>query len=122
MTLGKTRRAVFAAAIIGGVAGCRSAPKLTQQQAEGKHVYDVGCAHCHEENDLRLKKTPPNLHGLFSRSALPDGVPATDAEVEKLLLTGKGMMPPFAYQMSKEQMDALLAYLHAGLRDRQAGQ
>ena len=80
-------------------------------------MYDAGCAHCHEENDLHLKKVPPNLHGLFSHGTLPDGEPATDAEVEHVLATGKGMMPPFAYQMSREQMDALVAYLHTGMRD-----
>jgi mono/diheme cytochrome c family protein len=97
--------------------GCRSAPKLTPQQAEGKHVYDVGCAHCHEENDLRLKKVPPDLHGLFDRSTLPDGGPATDAEVEHVVLTGKGLMPSFAYQITQEQLDSLVAYLHMGLGD-----
>jgi mono/diheme cytochrome c family protein len=107
------------AAVAAGVAGCRSAPKLTAQQAEGKHLYNIGCAHCHEENDLHLKKVPPNLHGLFSRNTLPDGEPATDAQLEQVLLTGKGMMPSFRYQMSKDQMAAVLAYLHTGLRDQQ---
>lgn len=119
MRLRRTRAAVLAAAVAVSVAGCRSAPKLTAQQAEGKHLYDVGCAHCHEENDLHLKRVPPNLQGLFSRNTLPDGEPATDAEVEQVLMAGKGMMPSFAYQMTKEQMDAVVAYLHAGLRDQQ---
>jgi mono/diheme cytochrome c family protein len=101
-----------------GFTGCRKPPKLTPEQAEGQHVYDVGCAHCHEENDLHLKKIPPNLHGLFNHNTLPDGEPATDAEVEHVLMTGKGMMPSFAYQMTKEQMDAVVAYLHSGLRDQ----
>jgi mono/diheme cytochrome c family protein len=108
-----------AAAVAAGVAGCRSAPTLTAQQAEGKHLYGVGCAHCHEENDLHLRKVPQNLHGLFGRNTLPDGKPATDAEVEQVLMTGKGMMPSFAYQMSKEQMDAVVDYLHTGLGDQQ---
>ena len=103
--------------VAAGVAGCRPVPTLTPQQAEGKHLYDAGCAHCHERNDLRLKKVPPNLHGLFSRSTLPDGEPATDAEVEQILIRGKGTMPSFAYQMTKEQMEAVVAYLHTGLRD-----
>ena len=34
-------------------------------------------------------------------------------------MTGKGMMPSFAYQMSKEQMDGVVDYLHTGLSDRQ---
>jgi len=99
------------------LAGCRTQPSLTPRQAEGKHLYDVGCAHCHEVNDLHLKKVPPSLHGLFNRKTLPDGAPATDVEVERVLLAGKGMMPSFAYQMSKPQMDAVIAYLHTGLRD-----
>jgi mono/diheme cytochrome c family protein len=98
------------------LSGCRTRTALTPQQAEGKRVYEVGCAHCHEENDLRLKKVPPDLHGLFNKAKLPDGEPATDAEVEQVLMKGKGMMPSFAYQMSREQMAAVIAYLHAGIR------
>ena len=94
-------------------AGCHNQSALNPQQAEGKRLYDAGCAHCHEQNDLHLKKVPPNLHGLFNHTTLPDGAPATDAEVKRILLAGKGMMPSFAYQMTQEQMDALLAYLHA---------
>lgn len=92
--------------------GCRVRSALTPQQAEGKRLFDTGCAHCHEQNDLGLKKVPPNLHGLFRHTALPDGAPASDAEVERILLAGKGMMPSFAYQMTQEQMDAVVAYLH----------
>jgi mono/diheme cytochrome c family protein len=108
--------ALLAAAAAASLTSCRSAPSLTPQQAVGKQVYDVGCAHCHEENNLHLKKVPPNLHGLFNKTTLPSGAPASDGEVEHLLMTGKGMMPSFAYQMSREQMAALLAYLHTGMR------
>ncbi len=104
--------------VVAVLAGCRAAPQLTTEQAEGKRLYDVGCAHCHEENDLHLKKVPPNLHGLFDHTSLPDGAPATDAEVERVLVAGKGTMPSFAYQMTREQMGAVIAYLHSGLRDQ----
>jgi mono/diheme cytochrome c family protein len=100
----------------GVLAGCRSVPALTSQQLEGKHFYAGRCAHCHEENDLALKKIPPDLHGVFKRSKLPSGAPATNEEVRRLLLTGKGMMPSFAGRFSDEQMAALLAYLRTGLR------
>jgi mono/diheme cytochrome c family protein len=98
------------------VAGCGSAPKLTQQQVEGKHLYGGRCAHCHEDNDLALKKVPPDLHGVFKRSTLPSGAPATDAEVRRVVLAGKGMMPSFAGRFGDDQMSALIAYLHTGLR------
>jgi mono/diheme cytochrome c family protein len=103
---------------LAAMAGCHSRASLTPQQAEGKHVYDVGCAHCHEENDLHLKKVPPSLHGLFSRNNLPDGEAATDEQVERVVLAGRGKMPAFAYQMTKPQLDALIAYLHTGLGDQ----
>lgn len=97
-------------------AGCRVSRSLTPQQAEGKHLYDVRCAHCHEDNDLAPKKVPPDLHGLFDRKALPSGIPATDDAVRHNVLAGRGMMPGFAGRFDDEQMAALLAYLHTGLR------
>ena len=96
--------------------GCREAAKLTQQEMEGKHLYQVRCAHCHDENDLALKKAPPDLHGLFKSATLPSGAPANDQEVRRVVLAGKGMMPAFTGRFDEAQMSALLAYLHTGLR------
>jgi mono/diheme cytochrome c family protein len=103
---------------LGAVAasGCHSAPRLTAQQAEGKHLYMVRCAHCHQDNDLNLKKVPPDLHGVFRQAKLPSGAPATDAHVQRVVLAGKGLMPSFAGRFTNEQMAALLAYLHTGLK------
>jgi mono/diheme cytochrome c family protein len=98
------------------LAACHGAPALTAQQAEGKHLYDVRCAHCHEDNDLALKKVPPDLHGLFNHKNLPSGILATDQAVAENVLKGRGMMPGFAGRFDQEQMDALLAYLHTGMR------
>jgi mono/diheme cytochrome c family protein len=112
-------RVVFAGAAVTlstGLAACHSASALTPQEAEGKHLYQVRCAHCHEDNDLALKKVPPDLHNLFARQALPSGAPATDEAVRQNVLTGKGMMPAFAGRFTAEQMADLLAYLHTGLR------
>ena len=97
-------------------AGCHKAPELTPQQAEGKHLYEVRCAHCHRDNDLALKKVPPDLHDIFKSGRLPSGAPANDANVRIVVLAGKGMMPGFAGRFNDAQMAALLAYLHTGLR------
>jgi mono/diheme cytochrome c family protein len=110
------RFVLFAAFLAVGLAGCHSAQRLTPEQAEGKHLYDVRCAHCHEDNDLALKKVPPNLRGLFEHKALPSGIPASDAAVAANVLNGRGLMPGFAGRFTNEQMAALLAYLHTGLR------
>jgi mono/diheme cytochrome c family protein len=96
-------------------AGCHAKPSLTPQQAEGQHLYNTRCAHCHEDNDLGLKKVPPKLHGLFDRAALPSGPPATDQNVARSVLSGRGMMPSFAGRFTQEQMAALLAYLHSDM-------
>ncbi len=109
------RIAITALALAVFQCGCGPAT-LTRQQLQGKALYEGRCAHCHEENDLALKKVPPDLHGIFRRDKLPSGAPATDAEVQRLVLTGKGFMPSFAGRFTQDQMSALLAYLHAGLR------
>jgi len=98
------------------LSGCHPSLKLTPQEAEGKHLYQARCAHCHEDNDLALKKVPPDLHDVFKRITLPSGVPATDAQVRHVVLDGKGMMPSFTGRFNEAQMSALLAYLHTGLR------
>ena len=108
--------AAVAAGLGIGLAACRTTPILTPQEAEGKHLYQVRCAHCHEDNDLALKKTPPDLYRVFAGETLPSGAPATDQTVRQNVLAGKGMMPAFAGRFTEEQMAALLAYLHTGLR------
>ena len=96
--------------------GCHRDPSLTPREKAGKHLYQIRCAHCHEDNDLALKKVPPDLHGLFDRRTLPSGLLANDTEIRHDVMVGKGMMPGFAGRFSEEQMAALLAYLHTGLR------
>jgi mono/diheme cytochrome c family protein len=102
-------------AVVASVAGCGPEP-LTKQQMQGMLLYEDRCAHCHRDNDLALKKVPPDLHGIFKSSKLPSGAPATDAEVTRVILEGKGMMPAFSGRFTQEQIAALLAYLHTGLR------
>jgi mono/diheme cytochrome c family protein len=108
--------AIFIASVAAIFAGCRPSPQLTPQEEAGKHLYQVRCAHCHEDNDLALKKVPPDLHGMFNKKTLPSGIPLTDEAVEQNVLKGRGMMPGFAGRFDQEQMAALLAYLHTGLR------
>jgi mono/diheme cytochrome c family protein len=108
---------IAVAALTASVVGCRQPPKLTPQQAEGRRLYDARCAHCHEDNDLALKKVPPNLHHVFEAGNLPSGMPATDDNVERLVLSGKGLMPSFAGRFTKQQLDALVAYMRTGMQD-----
>jgi mono/diheme cytochrome c family protein len=120
----KARRSIFllsaaAGALVCCIAvagGCHGGTPLTGEEETGKRLYSQRCAHCHEENDLALKKVPPDLHGVFAHSSLPGGEPATDEQVQRVVLAGRGMMPSFAGRFDDEQMKALLAYLHTGLQ------
>ncbi len=112
----EARSLLIGIAAAAGVAGCHSGRSLTPQQAEGKHLYQVRCAHCHQDNDLRLKKAPPDLHGVFKHPVLPSGAQTSDAEVARVVLGGKSLMPSFAGRFTQDQMSDLLAYLHSGLR------
>ena len=107
--------ALASIALILALTGCHRQPELTPQQAEGQHLYMVRCAHCHEDNDLALKPPPPNIHGALGKAHLPSGAPATDVEVRRLVLVGKGKMPSFSGRFTEEQMAALLAYLHTDM-------
>ena len=113
---GATLVFVLGASLSLTVSGCHGTRQLTEQESEGKHLYEVRCAHCHEENDLALKKVPPDLHGVFEHKNLPSGIPATDAAVAANVNNGRGMMPAFAGRFDQEQMAALVAYLHTGMR------
>jgi len=95
--------------------GCRSGEKLTPEQAEGQHLYAVRCAHCHRDNDLGLKPPPPELRGVMARGILPSGNHATDDAVRRIVLGGKGNMPPFTGRFTNEQMRALIAYLRTDM-------
>lgn len=95
-----------------GLAGCRSQAPLTAQEAEGQMLFHQRCEHCHGENDLNLKPAPPEIRGVLTRARLPDGEPATDLNVMRVVVNGKNKMPPFMGRFTEPQMEALLAYLH----------
>ncbi|HKM91877.1 MAG TPA: cytochrome c [Candidatus Acidoferrales bacterium] len=114
--------AAAAGALLLGSWGC--APGEENSQAapaaeQGKVLYDMHCAACHEDTKLDLAKKPPKLDGIFERRSLPSGAPATEEQVRKTILEGRGIMPPFGQSLSKEDVDDLVAYLRAkGKREK----
>ena len=113
-------RLCFSALLIFAACGISACSKNAQSNAgpvaeaalPGKKVYDVQCAMCHDATNLHLIKEPPRLNGIFQKSALPSGAPATDAEVRNVILHGRGIMPPFEQSVNSADLDALMAYLH----------
>lgn len=97
------------------VTGCEGpdGPVFNTAASRGQAVYERNCKPCHEDTTLELRTKPPNLNGLFAKKALPSGAPATDEQVRRTIQQGRGIMPPFAQVLDKENLDDLIAYLHS---------
>jgi mono/diheme cytochrome c family protein len=100
---------------VGTIAGCRSLPpskpssEWTAQEARGAAVYQVKCARCHYPTTTH-PLNGPGLQALTKVTAMPSGAPPTDERLTVVILRGRGMMP--ASQMTDDQLEDLLAYLH----------
>lgn len=85
--------------------------QLTPQEMQGRDVYVQDCASCHHANrtgDLH----GPSLFAMYRKKYLPSGAPANDARVTDVIQYGRNMMPGFGSQLSQQQLQNLLAYLH----------
>ena len=85
--------------------------QLNAQQRSGYAVYQQDCASCHYANqtgDLH----GPSLFALYRKKYLPSGAPANDDRVSAAITDGHGIMPGFGNQISPQQLQDLLAYLH----------
>lgn len=92
------------------LAGCAKKQVAGGDPAKGRQIFQSACAVCHRD-DSTAKKTGPGLLGLYKLPALPNGEAVTDANVERWVRNGGGLMPPFKNALTPEQMKDLLAYL-----------
>lgn len=100
--------AIFVALIL---VACESKERASNAEVEGRWLYQLHCAECHEKAQPELHRQPPNLHGLFLAKSLPSGAPATVEQVRETIVHGRGTMPAFDRLLSKEEVDDLLKYL-----------
>jgi mono/diheme cytochrome c family protein len=91
---------------------CSHQPYLSEDEMQGRALFELHCAPCHQDSHLDLRKQPPKLEGLFQSKSLPSGAPATDAQVRKTIIEGRGTMPAFDQRLSEEDVDDLVKYLH----------
>jgi len=85
---------------------------LTDSERNGKSLFILNCAPCHEDSNPELKVHPPRLNGMFSTGKLPSGEPATDEQVRETLVHGRGIMPAFDQRLTKDDVTDILNYLH----------
>jgi mono/diheme cytochrome c family protein len=98
--------------LVVSLTACSPSEKLSNAEIQGQWLYDGHCAECHENPHPELRKQPPNLHRLFLSEALPSGAPATDEQVSKTVIEGRGTMPAFDQRLRKQDVKELVAYLH----------
>ena len=113
---GRSRVAVFGLGLIAGLAllaGCSwSGDRLTDEETQGRALFLLHCADCHQAAHPELHKQPPKLEGLFQSKTLPSGALATDEQVRKTIIEGRGTMPAFDQRLSENDVDDLVKYLH----------
>lgn len=99
------------------VTGCKSLPpgkplsSLTPEEARGRAVFVSACARCHNAYDTQALHGP-SLFGIFRKPYLPSGAPARDDRVMEVILHGRGLMPAAGGDLTEQQLQDLLRYLH----------
>lgn len=110
---------LLAAALLVVAASCGKDPEkmsdaelgLNPQQARGRRVYNLYCQSCHPAYSTHGNKGP-GLKGLYKKPYLPSGLTATDEHVIQSIVHGRTMMPAFGGQMSQEEIQDVVAYMH----------
>jgi mono/diheme cytochrome c family protein len=107
---------IAAGTVVFAAAGCRSLPPSkpealwSPQEARGAQVFHDNCEKCHYPTSTRGSKGP-GLQAITKVKSMPSGAPPTDERMSALILRGRGMMP--GTQLSDDQLQDLLAYLHS---------
>ena len=105
--------------LILGLAGCDIERRksdaelgLNAEQAAGRKIYDNYCDRCHAPYSSRGRQGPTMKH-IFKKPYLPlSGMPANDDRVTDVIKLGRNKMPAFGQELTQQQIDELLAYLH----------
>jgi mono/diheme cytochrome c family protein len=98
-------------------AGCKSLPpgkpvsELTPEESRGRTVFVSECARCHNAYSTEALHGP-SLYGVFRKPYLPSGAPARDDRVVEVILHGRNLMPPMGGNLTEQQLQDLLRYLH----------
>lgn len=100
---------VFCFSIVFGVPAASAASK--GNAAKGKQLADSHCAICHNLT-TEGTKMGPSLKGLFKKKKMVNGKEMNDKNVLAQINDGGGGMPAFGDQLTSQQKQDLLAYLH----------
>jgi cytochrome c len=82
---------------------------MGKSAAKGEQIFQQ-CSGCHSSK-AGEKKVGPSLKGLFKKSKLLSGKPATEENICLVIKKGGDGMPSFAEVLSADEMVQLVAYL-----------
>jgi mono/diheme cytochrome c family protein len=103
--------------VLFAAAGCKKLPpptplaQLNPQQMHGHDVYQNFCVQCHNDR-TNQPLNGQSLRGIFKKQYLDSGAPANDDRVMDAILYGRPMMPAVGRNMTPQEREDLLAYLH----------
>lgn len=84
-------------------------PAYKTQAANAAPVFDAKCAMCHSKDGSGNSPMGKNMHVPDLRSKTVQS--KSDTELYNLIAKGKGIMPHYGNQLSKAQINDLVAYI-----------
>ncbi len=90
---------------------CKRKQIANDTHAEAQHLFDSTCATCHGRDG---RGGVPAAEGLPAPRNFRDAAfhaSRTDAELKRVIVSGKGPMPPFGALFDDEQLTLLVAYI-----------
>ncbi len=97
----------FFSVLMAGATLLLSASQL--HAASAKSNYDSKCAMCHAENGSGKTPMGKNMNVRDLRSKAVQRL--SNQQLEEIIAKGKGAMPGYASQLSKAEINALVAYV-----------
>jgi mono/diheme cytochrome c family protein len=105
-------RSFFVCTLIGSWGRCTAQVQTDEKRGntlQGREIFQQ-CSGCHEA-PRGEKEVGPSLKGLFKRSKLRSGKPASEKNIRLKIEKGGDGMPSFDQALSPAEMDQLIGYL-----------
>jgi len=107
----------FSSLALVALIGCKQLPpptpleQLNAQETRGYSVFQQTCRQCHSDR-VSQPLNGPSLRGVFKKQYLPSGAPANNDRISATVIGGYGIMPAMGGNLSQQDLNDLLAYLH----------
>jgi mono/diheme cytochrome c family protein len=104
-------RPLAPALLVLALGACEGPPAGAPRKVDARELYVQNCARCHGldgKGEPQARMTLPNLPDLTSAAWQAK---VTSEQMERSVMTGKGMMPPWGAVLSRPKISAVVAYV-----------